>query len=150
MKTSMRLLSAALSALAFSSAAHAELGGAASTLQTDRMQMKAAMPAETRKVNYTVHEMTLPSGTAVREYVANEKVFAVAWHGPHAPNLRQLMGPYFETYTKEALSHRSGHSHVAIEHPEFVMHAAGHMRSYAGAAYIPGMLPQGVNAQDIR
>jgi len=150
MKTSMRVLLAAVTALAFSQAAQAELGGAASTLQNDRMQMKAAVPVASTKLNYTVHEMTLSSGTTVREYIANEKVFAVAWRGQHKPDLKQLMGPYFETYTKEALTHRSGHSHVAIEHPDFVMHAAGHMRYSAGSAYIPGMLPQGVTAQDIR
>jgi hypothetical protein len=150
MKTSMQLLSAGLFAFALSSAAHAELGGAASTVQADRMQMKAAVPAATSKLNYTVHEMALPSGTTVREYIANEKVFAIAWRGPSVPDLKQLMGSYFDTYTSEAHSRRNGHTHVAINHPEFVMHAVGHMRSYAGSAYIPGMLPEGVTASDIR
>jgi hypothetical protein len=150
MKTSMQLLSAGLLALALSPSAHAVLGGAASTVQEDRMQMKAAVPATSSKINYTVHEMALPSGTTVREYIANEKVFAVAWRGPHVPDLKQLMGPYFDTYTGEAHSHPNGHTHVAIEHPDFVMHAAGHMRAYAGSAYLPGMLPEGLKASDIQ
>jgi hypothetical protein len=140
---------AALAALMLSPVAHAVLGGAASTVQEDRINMKAAVPATSTKLNYTIHEMTLPSGTTVREYIAGGKVFAVAWRGRNMPDLKQLMGSYFDTYTSEAHANHNGHTHVAIDHPEFVMHAAGHMRSFAGSAYIPGMLPEGVKADDI-
>ena len=155
MKTSTQLLSTALlglaglAGLALSQSAHAVLGGAASTVQEDRMQMKAAVPAASAKLNYTVHEMTLPSGTEVREYIAGDKVFAIAWRGPVIPDLKQLMGPYFDTYISEARSNHNSHTHLAIRHPELVMHAAGHMRAYAGSAYIPSMLPEGVKAVDI-
>ncbi len=154
MKTHMRLLSPGLFtlalALSISPAAHAVLGGAASTVQMDHMRMKATVPAATGKLNYTVHEMTVPSGTVVREYIADDKVFAVTWRGPHVPDLKQLMGTYFDTYRNEAQTHRSGHNHLAIEHPEFVMHASGHMRAYTGSAYLPSMLPAGVTANDIQ
>ncbi|MBV8633651.1 MAG: DUF2844 domain-containing protein [Burkholderiaceae bacterium] len=150
MKTSLQLLPIAFAALALSPSAHAVLGGAASTVEVDRMQMKAAVPAASNKINYTVHEMTLPSGVSVREYIANDKVFAVAWRGRIMPDLKQLMGPYFDTYTSEARSHGNGHTHVAIEHPELVVHAAGHMRAYAGSAYIPSMLPEGIKASEIQ
>ena len=149
MKISTQLFVAGLVAVALAPSAHAVLGGAASTVQEDRMHMKAAVPAESAKLNYTVHEMTLPSGTTVREYIANDKVFAIAWRGPTIPDLKQLMGPYYDTYTGEAHAHHNGRTHVAIRHPEFVMHAAGHMRAYAGSAYIPGMLPDGIKATDI-
>lgn len=153
MKTSMRLQSGILGsllALALSPLAHAALGGAASTLQADRMQLKAAAPTSTSKLNYTVHEMTLPNGTAVREYVADEKVFAVAWRGRQMPDLQQLMGTYFDTYTKEAKAHHGSHHHMAITHADFVMHAAGQSRLFVGSAYVPAMLPAGVKAADIQ
>lgn len=146
----LRPLAATAATLLFSVAAHAELGGAASSLQSDRMQMKATVPAATSKLNYTVHEMTADNGATVREYIANDKVFAVAWHGERMPNLKQLMGPYFDTYTSEPRAKHAGHSHVAIEHADFVMHASGHMRSYSGSAYVPGLLPAGVKASDIQ
>lgn len=150
MNANLRLLSIGLVALALSPAAHAVLGGAASTVQADHMQLKAGAPAASSKLNYTIQEMTAASGTVVREYVADDKVFAVAWRGPSVPDLKQLMGSYFDTYRNEAHSHRNGHTHLAIEHPDFVMHASGHMRAYAGSAYLPAMLPVGVKASDIQ
>ena len=149
MNPNLRLLSTGLLTLVLSPAAHAVLGGAASTVQADRMELKATEPAAIGKLNYTVHEMTATGGTVVREYVAGDKVFAVTWRGPFIPNLKQLMGSYFDTFQNEAQSHRNGHSHLAIEHPDFVMHASGHMRAYAGSAYVPAMLPAGVTAKDI-
>ena len=42
-----------------------------------------------------------PSGTTVREYVSsNGTVFAVAWQGPWLPDLRQMLGPYFDDYQR--------------------------------------------------
>ena len=153
MKTLSSLLPATVAvfaALALAPAAHAMLGGAAGTIQEDRMQLKATAPEASNKLNYTVHEMALPSGTTVREYIAGDKIFAIAWRGPINPDLKQLMGPYFDTYAAEVHAHHNGHTHVAVVHPEFVMHASGHMRAYSGSAYIPAMLPEGVKASDIQ
>src|SRR5215813_12694053 len=48
---------------------------------------------------YRVHESQLSSGTVVREYAApNGNVFAVTWRGPFVPNLKHLLGRYFEEY----------------------------------------------------
>ncbi len=60
---------------------------------------------------------------------------------------------YFEQYQQavqaETIS-RAGRKPLRIEQPGFVVRAGGHLRSYAGHAYIPEMLPQGVNAEEIR
>jgi len=52
---------------------------------------------------YTMHELEATTGTKVREYLDGEgKVFAVAWQGPFRPNLRELLGSYYETFLKAA------------------------------------------------
>jgi hypothetical protein len=86
----------------------------------------------------------------VREYVAaSGAVFGVAWNGPVVPNLRQVLGQYFEPYTQSAKTKRTGHSQLRVEQPGLVVHSGGHMRAFSGTAYVPQMLPPGVTASDI-
>src|ERR1039458_677209 len=70
----------------------ATLGGTVDTVQGDVLDMHA-----TRRVamhaGYVVHELTLASGTVVREFVGpSGVVFGVAWQGPIKPDLNQLLG----------------------------------------------------------
>jgi hypothetical protein len=150
MKLRMSLLPAALLVLALSPSAHAALGEPASSLQSDRMQMKAAVPVATSKLNYSVHEMTTANSIVIREYIAGGNVFGVTWHGPRMPDLKQLMGSYFETYKNEAAVKHAGHAHLAIRRQELVVGASGHMRSFSGFAYVPSMLPSGVAERDLQ
>jgi hypothetical protein len=63
--------------------------------------------ASTRAATHTMHELQAPTGTKVREYLGNDgKVFAVSWQGPFRPNLRQLLGAYYDTYMKAARAAR--------------------------------------------
>jgi hypothetical protein len=141
----------ALVTLAMPSVAFAVLGGDVSSVQSDRMQMKASLRAAKNTANFTVHEMTMPNGTAVREYAnTTGKVFAVAWKGPSIPDLQQLMGSYFDTYTSAAKNQRGGRTHFEIRQEDLVVRSGGHMRAFAGSAYVPGMLPQGVTESDIQ
>jgi hypothetical protein len=103
--------------------------------------------------SYTVHEIQAATGTVVREYVSGGKVFAVAWQGPWPPDMRQLLGSYFDQYTQAAQSpssFRGGRGPRMIQQPGLVVQIGGHARSFAGRAYIPEMLPAGVLGEDIR
>jgi hypothetical protein len=151
MNLKMPILQITLIALTIPSMAFAALGGDVSTVQTDRMQMKATLPVANKSANYTVHEMKTSAGVTVREYAASTgTVFAVAWKGPTVPNLQQLMGPYFDTYSNAAKIKHVGHTHFSLQQDGLVVHASGHMRDFSGIAYIPGMLPQGVTESDIK
>ena len=150
MSSTMRL--AALLTLLFvlSVPAAATLGGGAASIAADQAQMKA-----TRRIlsaaQYTVHEIRTPSGTVVREYVsAQGQVFAVAWQGPLMPDLRQLLGGYFADYTAAARSKRAGRGSLRVRQPGLVLHSGGHMRAFAGQAYIPQLLPAGMAVDAIR
>lgn len=132
--------------------AMAALGGDASTIQADQIHMQGSrriIPAD----SYAVHEIQAATGT-LREYISPQGiVFAVAWHGPWLPDMRQILGSYFEQYSQAAASHHSarfGRRPVMVEQPGLVIQSGGHLRSFAGKAYIPDMLPTGVRPEDIQ
>ncbi len=150
MKSRKSLLPVALLIMALCPAAHATLGEPASSLQSDRIQMKAAVPVATSKLNYTVHEMSASNGVVVREYVSGGNVFGVSWRGRRMPDMKQLLGTYFESYKQGASAKHSGHSHLAIRREDLVVGASGHMRSFSGFAYVPNLLPSGVAERDLQ
>ena len=106
--------------------------------------------AVTKTPKYTVREITALSGTAAREFVSpTGTVFAVAWTGPTMPDLRQLLGSYFDPYVAAAAQHR-GRAPVLIEQPGLVVQSRGHMRAFVGRAYLPQAVPQGVATEEIK
>ena len=129
--------------------AWAELGGDEASIQTDQAQMQGQRRIA-RASTHVMHEIQLPTGTKVREYVSPAgKVFAVAWEGPFLPNLQQVLGSYFEELGR-AQANRRGRGPLIIQLPSFVYVSGGHMRAFAGQAYVPDLMPQGVTAQTIR
>ena len=133
--------------------AQAALGGDAASIQADQVHMQGSRRMIAAN-SYTVHEIQADTGTVVREYVsADGKVFAVAWQGPWLPDMRQILGGYFEQYRAAVQSQNSSHiarRPVMIDQPGLVVQVGGHMRAFAGRAYIPDGLPSGVHVEDIQ
>jgi hypothetical protein len=145
-----------LASLLLPSRAAAALGGDVTSVEADQQQMKAKR-AVRASASYSVHEITTPYGTVVREYVSPDgKVFGVAWRGPFLPNFQQLLGDSYATFAqaaqdaRSAQPRRSRNAPLMVAQPNLVMHSGGHTRAYVGHVYIPGMIPQGVDAQEIR
>jgi len=121
----------------------AALGGDTDSVQSDQTHMQATAQI-TGATNYSLHQLQLPSGTTVREYLtAAGTVFAVAWEGPELPDLQALLGNYYERYSTAA-QQRTGRGPVTIAQPDLVVQSGGHMRSFVGRAYLPEQLPQGL------
>lgn len=136
---------AALGCLLASRGALATLGGDVSSVESDRVHMKAASVTTTATDLYTVHQMQTPGGTTVREYASsNGIVFAVTWSGPFPPDLRQALGTYFQTYQTAPRAKRYGHTHDVLTQPNLVVHSGGHLRAFFGSAYVPQLVPAGV------
>jgi len=141
----------AAAALASASPAMAALGGDVSTVEADRVALRGALTAFSAVHGYGVHEMTTASGVHVREYLAEGKVFAVSWHGPVIPDLRQMLGAYYASYAQAASApHAGGHRHLKIEQPGLVVESNGRMRAFYGRAWDPALLPANFSAADIR
>jgi hypothetical protein len=139
--------------LAFSLPSFAELGGYADSVEVDRAKMKATLKVTQAKA-YAVHEITTPTKTVVREYVAADgRVFGVAWQGPFLPNLAQILGSFYGQYSDAIKTEKrtyAGHRPVDIRQPRLVVQGGGHMLGHLGRAYVPDMLPEGVSADAIR
>jgi hypothetical protein len=132
----------------------AGLGGDFTSVQTDRAALKAQMRATTPAAGYSVEQMQLPSGTVLNEYVSPDgKVFAVSWHGPTKPDLRQAFGTYFQQYAtaaQQAPRNPGTRRHFQIRQPDLVVESSGRMRAFFGRGYVPSLMPPNVTAEDIR
>lgn len=129
--------------------AAAALGEPADSVQADVARLHASLKV-TAHAQYRVHEMQLPSGTLLREFVgADGKVFAVAWNGPTMPNLRQAFGRYFDVYVSAARGRAVNHSQLQVHQDGLVVQSGGHMRAFAGRAYLPQAVPAGVDLGDL-
>lgn len=131
--------------------AFASLGGDLNSVMTDQIHFQGSVKA-TEQTSFTVHEIHPQTGIVIREYVSPAgKVFAISWHGPWMPDMRQLLGSYFQQYSDGIKAQAAlGRRFIRIVQPDFVFQHGGHMRSYAGRAYLPQLLPAGVTAEDIQ
>jgi Protein of unknown function (DUF2844) len=128
----------------------ATLGEDVTTVENDRVQMKAQLRT-TSVAGYTVHEIQTPTSTVVREYVsASGKVFAVSWSGPLLPDFRQTLGRYFDEYNSGASAPRVGRRQLSIQGTDLVVNSHGHMRAFYGNAYVPSLLPPNFSVADIK
>ena len=154
-ETGVRILLASL-LLVLPLPAMAVLGDNAASVLTDQARMKGTLRSVDAHI-YVMHQITAPTGTVVREFVSpGGAVFGVAWEGQFPPDLQQLLGPYYQQAQQaqqeasSAQQPRRRRAPVAIETPGLVMYESGHVRSFHGQAYIPQLVPQGVQASDIR
>ena len=136
------------------SIAFAALGARAASVDADRIRVQGALMRIVSNDTFALHEIRSASGTMIREYVnPSGVVFAVAWDGPWLPDLKQVLGDQFERYQTVMQSRqrgRTGRGAVVINEPGLVVQMSGHPRAFAGRAYLPGLLPEGVQLEAIR
>ena len=150
-RTNIVFLAIVLS-LAGSGYAYATLGEGADSITKDRTALSAVKRATTTQANYTVQEVVSDSVT-VREYLSsNGTVFAVAWNGLVHPDLTTLLGSYAQEYqqAKQQTPRKRGHRQSRVKSGNVVVETWGHMRNLQGRAYIPALVPAGVNLNEIR
>jgi hypothetical protein len=157
---------ALLGAMLLTVPAWATLGDNAASVLTDQAHLQGSTLNSTDKSTYVLHEISTSWGK-IREYVSpGGAVFAIAWDGQFKPNLQQLMGPYYEQARQarqaqaaeaaQAAQTSGGpvvhmrRAPVVIQTSGLVVYETGHMRSFHGVAYIPQLIPQGVQPSDIR
>jgi hypothetical protein len=147
-------LATALVLLGLPRPAEASLGGDASTVDRDRTQIRGALVRILRADSHSMHELQTPSGAIVREYVSSTGVvFAVSWQGAFTPDLRQVLGAYYDRYIERAqqIQHdRRSRGPVTVQENDFVVSVSGHQRAFVGHAYLPGRLPAGFSLQSLQ
>jgi hypothetical protein len=146
--------------LALCAPAFAALGDNASSVLTDQARMKGTL-RQTDKQGYVLHEIAAPTGAKVREYASPSGViFGVAWEGQFPPNFQELLGPYYQQLQNAIAQQKSAaeasgqaprrRGPAYVETPGLVLVQTGHSHSFHGQAYIPQLVPTGVQPSDIR
>lgn len=144
-RTAISFLCAALCAPAF-----AGLGGTVTSVDADRVSLKGEVRV-TSKAGFMVHEISGASGMLVQEYFApNGVIFAVSWRGPGVPDLKQMLGSYYDQARQAASGPHYNHHHLTVATPEVVVQSSGHLRSFVGRAWAPALLPQNFSISDIK
>jgi len=128
----------------------AALGEPETSIQGDVFKFQGTVNS-IEHLTFRVHEISLPSGTVVREFVTpSGAIFAVSWRGPTVPNLRQALGKYFDSYLTAAKTTPIHSRRVDIARTDLVVHAMGHMRAFSGIAYVPSAIPGGVSLGELQ
>jgi hypothetical protein len=129
----------------------AALGDNEQSIERDAVRMKG-MRRVVQASDYSMHEIQAPSGYTVREYVSSGgSVFAVSWSGPGGLDLRSLLGAYFEEFRQNVAARSSAAQRpLLMNSPGLVFEQSGHMRAIRGRAYVPALLPAGVDPNEIQ
>jgi hypothetical protein len=147
------LVSVLAMALVLPFRASATLGGDLTSVDADQKQLQCVKRSTLVSGSYTTYELETQLGTVIREYVSPAgTVFGVAWAGPNLPDMRQILGSYYDQFEQAASARRQLHLRgpLAVEEPGLVVYSGGHMRAYTGKAYLPKALPQGLQPEAIR
>jgi Protein of unknown function (DUF2844) len=130
--------------------AFATLGGGVASIEADRARLEGRVQV-TSVAGVTVHEITTATGTRVREYLTPDgAVFAFTWRGPFIPDMRQLLGTYYEQYAQAAQeAHPVGRRHLFVQLPGLVVESSGHMRAFFGRAWDPMLLPKNFSLSNL-
>ena len=131
--------------------ARATLGEGADSIANDGKALSAAKSATTTRAKYQIQVLT-SDANVVREYLTPSGiVFAVAWNGLVHPDLTTLLGSYAEEYrhAKQQLPRRHGQKSMRVQGDQVVVETWGHMRNLQGRAYLPAMIPAGVDVNEI-
>lgn len=145
------LILAVLAAWLSATAATASLGDLEDSIETDRASISGRRAPPEARAGCTVHEVTADAVT-VREFTApSGVVFGVAWNGISTPDLTQFFGSYAAEYSDAAKSARiPGRKGLTVRTNRIVVERWGHMRNLQGRAYVPALVPPGVNVDEIR
>jgi hypothetical protein len=164
-KPSMRAALALATSVLATPFAFAELGGTptlAPSQRVDAVSRKAAGAEATgaaarteSTASWSTRETTSDDGLVQREYLTVDgTVFAVAWRGPRRPELSVLLGTrYARQMSENARAQRQlgrgSHATTSQMDETFAVHASSHQRLSAGVAWLPRMLPAGVDPDSL-
>lgn len=152
-----------------SATAHAELGGDVSSIDRDQARLKGERRQVSVQTHVVVnraqalsvatqetmaHEITQADGSVIREYLTPSGiVYAVTWQTHFRPDLGALFGQHAASYmasAKEAMKTPGIKRNVALQSKNLIVHATSHFNIFIGQAYVPSLVPSGVNVHELR
>jgi hypothetical protein len=144
----IRTLLALLTLLA--APAWAALGEHVDSVARDTQRLRGEVQESARE-GYGVQQITAAGGMVVREYVApSGLVFGVTWEGSTVPDLEPLLGSHYAAFRQAASASGRRRGAVVMRTEDLVVESGGHMRAFRGRAYLPGLVPRGLDAEVVR
>jgi hypothetical protein len=137
--------------LTLASPAEAGLGGGYASVEADRDHLAASLHS-TAAATHMVHQLIMANG-AVHEYARGDGVvFAVTWQGPARPDLRQLLGGYFDRFQADNALHggRRARRPLSVNQVDLIVQSGGHPGAFRGVAYLPQLAPPGFSISDLK
>jgi hypothetical protein len=131
---------------------YAGLGSNTASVLDDASALNGAISIEIRQ-QYSIRDISAETGMHVREFLNHDGVvFAVSWNGPALPDLQQILGTHFAEYSAAlaSLTHPGFRRSVRVASSGLIVESDGHLRAYAGRAYLPALVPAGVLPADLR
>jgi hypothetical protein len=139
-----------LEMLSLSSTSWADLGAGktepvSSGLRIQNQQLRA------ENSQYSVQELTLESGTLVKEYInSSGMVCGISWQGPFKPDLRLFLGEKaFHRMYPSTSQKPLDHHHSSINTSDLVIISRSEGRSFSGKAFLPLLTPENIRFDQI-
>ncbi|MGO8816188.1 MAG: DUF2844 domain-containing protein [Terriglobia bacterium] len=130
--------------------AWAALGENVASVDTD-VQVLGGQRAMIAKEGYNLHQITMKDGSVVNEFVSPAGyVFGVSWRSHFMPNLQQLLGSHMADLQQGQRTNVVPHRAVTIQTDNFVFSSFGHMRSFRGRSYVPGLVPANLTPEVVQ
>jgi hypothetical protein len=127
----------------------ATLGEPEASVLADAAQLQGSVK-DSNLGGYRQHEIQLSSGTVVRQYAGLDgSVFAITWHGPYMPNMKQILGRYFDAYVAAERVPHTDHHHLRVQQGDLMVESSGHTRAFNGRAWLPRAIPAGLSVGDL-
>jgi len=93
---------------------------------------------------------TEENGITIKEYLnSSGQVFAVSWKGITHPDLQPIFGEYYTEFEKIKTNEHRGMHHYSVRSEKLVVEKSGRMRNVSGHAFVPDLLPQGFNTNEL-
>jgi hypothetical protein len=126
--------------------ARATLGGDVASVEANQQRLGASRQIA-KLASGERHDLALPSGTRVREYVSPSGfVYAIDWRGPRVPDLRELLGSSF-AQLERADTRKEGLHRMTLTGSDLEVRSSGHRGWFAGRAWVPSLVPPGVHPE---
>lgn len=146
-----------LAAVALPLPVHAALGDvidpAEVIARSARNAGAAGLPAVmiSRQAGFDRLESVGDDGVRVSQFVAPDgRVFAASWDGPRVPDLKSVMGRYYDTYLKAATLNNGSKHHLSMTVDGVRMTMTVLPRNARGTAVLQETVPAGVDLQSLR
>lgn len=131
----------------------ATLGEGAASITNDNNALAArvsqVVPQSLSNNKYQTSIIKTSNNITLKEFLANGKVFAITWNGPVYPDLKQLLGTYFPQM-KTATKAMNDLTSLRLNGQDFVFLQSGLPGMLSGLAYVPSLVPAGVNVFELK